>query len=85
MLASSTSVPDFPHNAQAWSAWLICVKKELDDVMTSCQSKQDETPPHFFDPWAVFDNCDFVANVDVQFDQELQVLDQWHLASQGLR
>ena len=39
MLASSTSVPDFPHNAQAWSAWLICVKKELDDV---CQLLPDE-------------------------------------------
>ena len=39
MLASSTSVPDFPHNAQAWSAWLICVKKELDDV---CRLLPDE-------------------------------------------
>ena len=36
---SAASVPDFPHNAQAWSAWLICVKKELDDV---CRLLPDE-------------------------------------------
>ena len=61
MLASSTSVPDFPRwlgaardddhsrsprretpwqdNAQAWSAWLICAKKQLDDA---CQLLADE-------------------------------------------
>ena len=39
MLASSASMPDFPHNTQAWSAWLICVKKELDDV---CRLLPDE-------------------------------------------
>ena len=44
MLASSTSVPDFPHNAQAWSAWLICVKKELDDV---CRLLPDENDNAF--------------------------------------
>ena len=39
MLASATSVPDFPHNAQAWSSWLSSVKTELDDV---CRLLPDE-------------------------------------------
>ena len=36
---SAASVPDFPHNAQTWSAWLISVKKELDEV---CRLLPDE-------------------------------------------
>ena len=26
------SVPEFPHNAQAWAEWLLCAKKEIDAV-----------------------------------------------------
>ena len=63
MLASSSSVPDFPgwlgaardddrsrsprretpwqDNAQAWSAWLICAKKQLDDAYQLLADEDD--------------------------------------------
>ena len=33
-------------------------------MTTGSRCSFDVAPPHFFDPWAVFDNSDFVANVD---------------------
>ena len=33
-------------------------------MTTGSRCSFDVAPPHFFDPWAVFDNSDFVANLD---------------------
>ena len=51
MLAFSTSVRAFPQNAQVWFTWLICVRKELDDVchrgVFALQSVYSQTFPFF--------------------------------------